>query len=66
MQIDPLQIVNWIKELGGLGLLALLLLKGIPELISALGDVKRVLYRIEGKLGLTDSDQIPAQKAPPS
>jgi hypothetical protein len=65
MTFDPIVILNLVKELGGLGLLALVLFalyRLVPLLIAALDRNSRILYRIEGKLGITDTDRIDAPK----
>lgn len=51
-----------IKEGGALVMLGFMLFRGIPMLVAALDRNSRILYRIEGKLGITDTDRIDAPK----
>ena len=48
--------LSLIKEAGALGLLAWLLWRGIPALVSALDRNTRILFHIEGKLDLKPTD----------
>lgn len=62
MPTDLPSALALIKELGALGMLALILWKGIPALVACIDRNTRILYRIEGKLGITDTDRLENDK----
>ena len=49
--------LNAVKEGGGLVLLALLMFRYIPMVVHALDRNSRALARIEGKLGIPETDR---------
>ncbi len=63
MDLDALKVLAASRDLAALLLLGLVLLRGIPQLVKVLNRVDRSLGRIEGKLGIADSDRIQAPKS---
>jgi len=61
MPTDLAGALSLVKEGGALVLLAWTLFRAVPAMIAALDRNSRILYRIEGKLGVVDTDRMEAK-----